>query len=158
METMVDLVNALKALDFKPSEAKKLAQAAVGKLGASAPLGALVKEALQQKMHGPSKIVEVVSAEPEPAEEEEEEVEEAEFEEEPEEHVVRRRTSSRRRPCLVDPPRRRKARMHWGYAICVGWWLGILVLLLRFLVASVETVFEHEAKREADLPSLFGWW
>ena len=163
-----DLVNALKALDFKAPEAKSRAKKAIECLGPEAPLGALVKEALKRGHGG---VVEVVPVAPEPAtasEEASEDEDEEDVEEElaeAEEEMVRLREShaslprrSRQHITLRPPPRQKRERFHWVYALSLGWWVAILVLLLRLALYGVETLFELETKKEPSVKGLFGWW
>jgi len=167
-----DLVNALKALDFKVHEAKSRARKAIECLGPEAPLCALVKEALKGRASAP---VEVVPVAPEPAEaseeasededEEDEEEDVAEELAEAEEEMARMREShaslprrSRQHIALRPPPRQKREKFHWIYALTLGWWVALLVLFLRLALYGVETLFEMETKKEPSVKGLFGWW
>lgn len=157
-----DLVGALRALGYKVGEARGRATRALSHLGPHATLGALVKEALKKPEEPSSEPQEPLEEEGEGEEteevfEESQEPEEA-LEEEPEPEPSKCLSVRRRSFRRDEVWRRRKPHFHFIYFLLVGWWLTVVVVVLRLGLMGVDALFRRETKREPSVAALFGWW
>ena len=159
-----DVVSALKALGYKPTEAKMMAKSAILSIGDDAPMSTLVKEALKK----PS---EMLQDEPEGEVESETALEGSD--------ASQAKPAKGNRHLDIDPEflesmfdiqiakptpvpkiveKQLKKHFHWTYFLLLGWWLTVLVVLLRFIMLGVDSLFRVETKKEPRVSSLFGWW
>jgi len=135
-----DLVAALRTLGYSSKESDFRADAALACLGDEVGISALLKMALNPKVEAaPVKQkleVQMVRTQPE----------------------IPVYIPQPQPPSRVRASRTKESKFHWKYFILLGWWLAVLVLLLRFTLMGIEALYHKETREEPAIKALFGWW